>query len=294
MTEDRSNAGPRVLAHQRGGRGTRRVPYPIGIRTAQVVSRTEITPHLLRLTVASPAIKEVQTHACDDHVGMVFPLEDGTRNDPTYNPDRQMLDWHSPQPTMRKYTIRRHDGVAGEIDLDIVLHSGGLASDWATQVRPGAAVVLAGPPGALAFSHTYDHYVFAVDTTALPALARWLDEGDWLEERGVTVQVVIDHDHDQETSYPLRQRPGVTVEWLSRARGSQLADAVAGLDLGGRAPDEVFLFAAGEANDIKPLRRWSKQRGIDALVTGYWKRGATAHDDDHDDEDTDHSHNDEE
>lgn len=282
MNDDRSNAGPRVLAHQMAGRGTLRVPYVIGVRSARVVSRTQVTEHMLRLTVASSAIRDVPTHACDDHVGVVFPLADGTRNDPTFNADRQMLDWHSPSPPMRKYTIRRHDVEAGEMDLDVVVHPGGLASDWATRADAGTEVVLVGPPGAVAFPHTYDHYVFAIDTTALPAVARWLDEGDWLQEREVTVQVVIDHDHDEETAYPLRPLPGLSVQWLSRAGGSQLADVVAGLDLG-HDPAEVFLFAAGEASDIKPLRRWSKQQGMDALVTGYWKRGAADHDD-HDDE----------
>lgn len=290
MSGDRLDPGPQVLAHQAEGRGTKRIPYQVQIRTATVVARTEVTPHMLRLTVAAPEVSDVHTHACDDHVGVVFPLPDGTRNDPTYNPERLMLDWHQPQPRMRKYTIRRIDRAAGKMDLELVLHDGGLASDWATDVSVGEDVVLAGPPGALAFAHTYRHYVFALDPTALPALGRFLDEADWVEERGVTVQVLVDHDHAAETQYPLRERAGVTVEWLSRAAGSRLAEAVAGLDLGAHDPTDVFLFAAGEATDLKPLRRWSRERGIDALVTGYWKRGATEHDD-HDDEDhDDHDH----
>ncbi|MDT0200886.1 siderophore-interacting protein [Nocardioides sp. AE5] len=287
MTEARGNdvrrdPEPAVRAHQDRGRGTVRVPYPVGIRTTTVLARTEVTPHMLRLTLAGPEIARLHSHACDDHVGVVFPLEDGTRNDPTYDPDRLMLDWSAPAPPMRKYTIRRHDPAAGELDLDIVLHPGGLASDWAVGAQPGDEVVLAGPPGSLAFAHTYSCYVFAIDTTALPALARWLEEGDWIEERGVAVHVLVDHDHPGEVDYPLPSRPGLTVAWLPRAGGSQLATAVAELDLAGADPGDTFLFAAGEAGDIKPLRRWSKEQGIDSLVTGYWKRGAVELD--HDDE----------
>lgn len=294
MSEERAaDPGPRVRAHQTGGRGTVRVPYPVGIRTTRVVSRTEVTPHMLRLTLAGPEVADLHSHACDDHVGVVFPLEDGTRNDPTYNPDRLMLDWRAPAPPMRKYTIRRHDPATGELDLDIVLHPGGLASDWAVDLQPGEDVVLAGPPGSLAFPHTYRHYLFALDTTALPALARWLEEGDWIEERGVTVHAFVDFDQHEERDYPLTPRRGVTVEWLARTGGSRLADTVAGLDLTGHAAEDVFLFAAGEAGDIKPLRRWSRQSGIDALITGYWKRGATEidHDDEgHADDEHDHDH----
>ncbi len=298
MTTARANPGPAVRAHHLTGRGTVRVPYQTQIRSTRVVARAQVTPHMLRLTLAGPALAVLHSHACDDHVGVVFPLADGTRNDPTYNPQREMLDWASPMPPMRKYTIRRHDPVAGELDVDIVVHPGGLASEWAASAAVGEEVVLAGPPGSLAFAHTYRHYVFAIDTTALPALARWLDEGDWIEEQGVTVQVWVDHDHPDEANYPLRARSGVRVEWLLRTGGSRLADAVAGRGLDGRDPSEVFLFAAGEAGDIKALRRWSKQAAIASLVTGYWKRGATAvdhvdeghadgeddgdHDDDHD------------
>lgn len=279
MTDRLVDPGPLVRAHHTGGRGTARFPYVVRVRTTRIVARTQITPHMLRLTLAGPELRVLDTHASDDHVGVVFPLEDGGRNDPTYNPERQMLDWGTPLPPMRKYTIRRHDRDAGELDLDIVLHPGGLASDWATTAQVGEDVVLAGPPGSLAFAHTYDHYVFAIDTTALPALARWLDEGDWIEERGATAQVLIDHDHPAESSYPLRERAGVSLQWLPRGAGSRLADAVMGLDLSGYAADDVFLFAAGEAGDIKPLRRWAKAEGIASLITGYWKRGAVAVDD---------------
>lgn len=298
MSVDRSDPGPRVRAHQASGRGTVRVPYPVGIRPGRVVRRTLVTPRMLRLTVAGPEIRDVLSFACDDHLGVVFPLEDGTRNDPTYNPERQMLDWPRPMAPMRKYTIRRHDPVAGEVDLDIVLHPGGLASDWAVDAEPGDEVILAGPPGSLAFPHTYSHYVFAIDSTALPALARWLDEGDWIEDRGVSVEVLVDVDDPSDTDYTLREREGVTVRWLPRTGGSHLADTVAALDLTGHDPDEVFLFAAGEAGDIAPLRRWSKKNGIAALITGYWKRGAAllayeaAEHDDHDHDHDDHDHDD--
>lgn len=274
MSGDRTTPGPRVRAHQSGGCGTVRVPYPVGVRPTTVIRRTRLTPRMLRLTLAGPGIERLHSYACDDHLGVVFPLEDGTRNDPVFNPDRQMLDWTHPLPPMRKYTIRRHDPAAREVDLDIVLHPGGLASDWAMGVQPGDEVVLAGPPGSLAFAHTYDHYVFAIDTTALPALGRWLDEGDWIEERGVSVRVLVDHDDPAETAYPLRRRDGVSVEWLPRAGGSRLAEAVAALDVVDLDPTRVFLFAAGEAGDIAPLRRWARQRGVASLVTGYWKRGA--------------------
>lgn len=261
----RTDPGPRVAEFHAHGRGLRRIGYPIRLTRGVLVARTEVTPSMLRLTVVGPELADFHTHQADDHVKIVFAHPDGTRNDPVPN-DQQTLDWPRPHPPARKYTVRRFDAAACELDLDVVLHDGGLASTWAAEVAVGDEVVLAGPPGAKAFAQTYDHYVLVADPTALPAVARWLDEAPV----DVSADVIIDVDHEHERGYPLRALDGVRVQWLDRSAGSRAAEVVAALAL----PDgDTFLFAAGEAGDIKPLRAWAKAHDIDALITGYWKRG---------------------
>ncbi|MEU4422098.1 siderophore-interacting protein [Actinoplanes sp. NPDC024001] len=260
MSVDRSAPGPRVAAHQRGGRGLARVPYPIGVRTVTISAITEVTPAMRRLTLSGPGLAGFHTHQCDDHVKVVFPMADGVRNDPVPN-DHQMLDWPRPMPPTRRYTIRRYDPATLELDLDFVLHDGGLASTWARNARLGEQVTVAGPPGCKVFAHTYAHYLFAVDATALPALGRWLDESP----ADVSAHVVIAGD---EKAYPLAGRERVTVVHDDLR-------AVTGLPV----TDDTFLFAAGEATALKPLRAWSRGR-LDHLVTGYWKHGVADHDED--------------
>ncbi|MFI0355267.1 siderophore-interacting protein [Actinomadura sp. 9N407] len=250
----------KVREQHRNGTGLDRIPYPICIRTPKIVRREEVTPRMLRLTLGGPELDGTHTYQADDHVRIVFPDPDGTRRLPIPN-DRQMLDWPSPFPTTRKYTIRRYDAAARELDLDFVLHKGGLASEWAAGAEIGEEVAIAGPPGAKTFPHTYDHYVFAVDATALPAAGRWLDESP----EDVSATVVIDGDD----AYPLAHRDGVRI-----VRGD-LAETVQGLR---PAEGRTFLFAAGEADALKPLRSWSKGR-MDALFTGYWKRGVVEFED---------------
>lgn len=262
---DRHDPRGRVAAHHRSGTGLVRVAYPIGVRAATVLRRTPLTPRMLRLTFGGPGLDGFHSYQADDHVRIVFPDPDGTRRVPVPN-DRQMLDWPRPFPTTRKYTVRRYDAAARELDIDFVLHDGGVASGWARQAAVGEEAVIAGPPGAKAFPHTYDHYVLAVDPTALPAAARWLEEA----AADVSADFVVETDEASEHDYPLPHRAGVTVHRLVRTGGrSELARTVTGLSLpAGRS----FLFAAGEAEDIKPLRAWHQGR-LDALFTGYWKRG---------------------
>lgn len=269
---NRRNPRERVLAHHRDGAGLERIAYPIGVRTTTVVAKEYLTPKMLRLTLGGPGLDGLHTYQADDHVKIVFPDPDGTHRIPVPNDDL-MLDWPHPLPPTRKYTIRRYDAAARELDLDLVVHPGGLAAEWARSLETGAGVVVAGPPGAKSFPHNYDHYLFAVDATALPAVARWLDESP--DE--VSAHVVIEVEDEDETKYPLAERAGVTVDWLVRPPGTPLlASAVKALPAPG---PRTFLFAAGEADTVKPLRTWSRELGLPCLVTGYWKRGIANHDD---------------
>jgi len=247
-----------------------RVGYPIRVRTLQLLRREHVTPWMVRLTLGGPGLEGLERHAPDDHVRIVMPLPDGTRNDP--RPDGDVLDWRTPAPPSRCYTIRSHDPVAREMTVDVVVHEGGLVSGWAQEAQVGEDVVVAGPPGAKAFGHGYDHYLFAVDTTALPAVAAWLEQAP----ADVSAEVLIDHDHPEERDYPLPVRERVTVTWLDRSTGSRLAEEVsrAAVVEGG-----TFLFAAGEAEDLRPLRAWGRENCAGVLVTGYWKRGVDDFDD---------------
>jgi len=262
---ERDDPAPRVAAHHAGGEGIAKIGYPIGIRTVTLLRKRYVTPSVLRLTVGGPGLAGFHTHQADDHFKIVFPDADGTLRLPV--PDEELsLTWPRPSPTSRRYTARRYDALAGELDIDLVIHPGGVASDWAVAAEPGADVAIAGPPGAKAFPHTYDHYVFAVDTTALPAAARWLEESPI----DVSAHLVVETGHADEHRYPLAARAGVQVTWLVLEGGaSTLAETVRALPL---PEGRVFLFAAGEADDIKPLRAWAKGR-LDALFTGYWRRG---------------------
>ncbi|MFB4312164.1 siderophore-interacting protein [Actinomadura sp. GTD37] len=267
---ERRNPRGRVLEHHRTGTDVRRIGYPIGVRTLRVLRREQVTPNIVRLTLGGPELAGFHTYQADDHIKIIFPDADGAVRLPAPTADMD-LDWPKPSPPSRRYTIRRYDADAGELDMDFVLHPGGLASEWAAAAEPGEDAAVAGPPGAKAFPHNYDHYVFAVDATALPAAARWLEESP----QDVSAQLVVETADAADHAYPLAPRAGAEVTWLVRDGGrSPLAAAVRSLDL---PAGRTFLFAAGETGAIKPLRSWARDlkaaTGVDALFTGYWKLG---------------------
>ncbi|MYY83440.1 MULTISPECIES: siderophore-interacting protein [unclassified Streptomyces] len=268
------------IAEVRAGRHAEKVGYPIGIREAEVVRTVKVGEGLLRLTLGGPGTEGFEAHAPDEHVKLIFPEPDGELRLPERN--GAMLRWPRPAPTSREYTVRRYDPVTGELDIDIVPHEGGLASDWAHTVEPGAVVHVAGPPGGLIVPHAYDRYLLAGDITALPAIARRLEELPRTAKGWAFVEVA-DADEEIELSAP----EGFEVHWLHRGglpagTGGALERAVTAVTV--PAGERVYVWVAGEAGQIKPLRRWVRDElGLgkaDHDITGYWKRGVADFDED--------------
>ncbi|WP_409181304.1 siderophore-interacting protein [Amycolatopsis sp. VS8301801F10] len=270
------------IAEVRAGRQAEKVPYPIRIRRAEVVRTSAVGAGLLRVTLGGPGTAGFEAHSPDEHVKILFPDADGQLRLPEPNGD--LLRWPKPSPVSREYTVRRYDPESGELDLDVALHDGGLGSDWARAVRPGETVHVAGPPGGLIVPHNYDRYLLAGDITALPALARWLEELPRTAVGWAFAEVA-----DASEEIDLDAPDGVEVHWLHRgaaAPGSVelLADAVREVKV--PEGERLYAWVAGEAGAIKPLRRWLRDDlGLareDYDVTGYWKRGVADFDDEHD------------
>lgn len=268
------------IAEVRAGRHAEKVGYPIGIRETEVVRIVTVGSGLLRVTLGGPGTEGFEAHAPDEHVKLIFPDPDGTLRLPERN--GTMLRWPRPALTSREYTVRRYDPATGEIDIDIAAHDGGLASDWARAVRPGDRMHIAGPPGGLIVPHAYDRYVLAGDITALPAIARRLEELPGTAKGWAFIEVA-DAAEEIELSAP----EGVEVRWLHRGElpagsGDALARAVTGVTV--PEGERVYVWVAGEAGQIKPLRRWVRDElrleKADCDITGYWKRGVADFDED--------------
>jgi NADPH-dependent ferric siderophore reductase len=175
----------------------------------------------------------------------------------------------------------RFDPATGELDIDFALHRGGVASDWAESVEPGARVPVAGPPDGFVVPPHHDRYLFAGDLTALPQIARYLEELPRTATGWAIVEVA-----DAGEEIALDAPPGFTVLWVHRGdlpagSGDGLERAVRAVELAEQG--RTFVWIAGEADAVKPLRRWARDRGLpagDVRIIGYWKRGEADYDDD--------------
>lgn len=258
--------------------------FPIVLRELEVVSVSDVTPGMRRVTLGGEQFGEVAdaegrrhpvltSPGFDDSFRLFFP-HPGAREVvlPTLRHGRMEFPT-DPRPLHRVYSVRRFDAERRMLEVDFVNHGIGVATTWAARTRVGDRIHIIGPTSSAGWPSGFDRWLVAGDDTALPAIARLLDDAPEDLRAQVFIEIA-DYTHRQ----PLRELPGVKVTWLSRrdadaADSTLLLDAVRATDLG---DEETFAWLAGEQSVVRDLRRHLiDERALDKTAidfTGYWKR----------------------
>ncbi|MBK5408112.1 siderophore-interacting protein [Pseudomonas sp. TH34] len=221
-----------------------RVTHEIKRRRLEVLRVVDITPRMRRITLGGPELAGFISLGSDDHIKLLFPqnaAEQAALDSPDFN-----LRGDGPQPAMRDYTPRRYDLDIGELDIDFVLHGDGPASTWAEQAKVGQHLHIGGPRGSMIVPDIFDSYLLIGDETAIPAIARRLDE----LSAGRKVLAVIEIANAAEQQ-PLHSAAEVEVIWVVRGQ-DDLLGTVQNLTL----PDgSLYSFVATESKLSRQLRR---------------------------------------
>ena len=259
--------------------------FPITTRFLQVIRTADVSPGMRRVTMGGEQLKahtaengypvaEFRSDGFDDEFKVLIKHPDV---DVAVGPAQLdgVLDWPRGDEhlLLRTYTVRRWDPEAGEIDVDFVNHGVGPATSWARNVQPGETIQIAGPKSSSAHPKDVDWVLVGADETALPAVARWLEE--WPEgARGQFFIEVEEESHRQDLNVP----QGVELTWLIR-HGAEAGTTTLLFDALKAAEwweGKVFAWVAGEAGTLTPIRRWlRREKDLDKEqieVTGYWKK----------------------
>jgi NADPH-dependent ferric siderophore reductase len=261
----------------------RRVRHEPKLRMLEVVATQAITPRMIRVTLHGEELEGFTSLGFDDHVKLFFPAPGEVC--PSL-PESQLGDAanNAPKPIARDYTPRRYDAHLRQLEIEFALHDSGPATAWAAQARPAQILGVGGPRGLFIIPEDFEWHVLIGDETALPAINRRLEE----LPSGVRAIVVAEVDSIAEQQQFATAAQLDTI-WLHRNgedAGSDrlILDALRRLHL----PDqEVFVWMAGESTLAKAVRRyWLDERGMSkdrVKAAGYWKRGAVAVHEKHDD-----------
>lgn len=239
--------------------------------TARVARRELVTPGMARVVLddlrpepaGGPAF--ASTGVGDEVVRLLLPSGSGDVD----------VDGGGDGAVGRYYTVRRWDPRRGELWVDLVRHGHGPAARWAESAQPGDRVVLDEPDGRFAAPPEAAWVALVGDATALPAVARLVEDAAAglvdLPPLRVVVQVDDARDHQ---ALPLRD--GDELRWLG-AGEDLLAAVVAlcdGADEEGGGPG--YLWFAGEASVMRAVRRHVRhERGWPTsrwTTMAYWRR----------------------
>ncbi|HWH82691.1 MAG TPA: siderophore-interacting protein [Burkholderiaceae bacterium] len=230
-----------------------RVRHELKRRELDVLRVAAPSPHFRRITFGGESLADFTSASFDDHVKLIFDTAPGAA------------------PVMRDYTPRRVDRAARELDIDFALHGDGPAAAWAAQAAPGQRLKIGGPRGSFIVPTDFDWHLLVGDDTALPAIARRLEELPPGSRAIVRLAVADPADRRLPAT-----AAALDVEWFDSA--DALLAALRTLEL---PAGEGYAWCAGEAAAMVALRRvLVDEKGHDRhaiRAAAYWKRGAVAH-----------------
>lgn len=241
-----------------------RVSHEIKRRRLEVLRVVDITPRMRRITLGGEQLAGFVSLGSDDHIKLLFAqnaAEQAALESPTFS-----VKGEGPQPAMRDYTPRRIDLSRGELDIDFVLHGDGPASTWAEQAKPGQHLHIAGPRGSMIVPDIFDSYLLVGDETAIPAIARRLEELP--AGRKALVVIEIADEHEKQT---LDSAADVQVTWVVRGQDELLGTL---RDL--QVPEgSLYAWVATETKLSRQVRRvlLDEHKLNDEFVkaVGYWR-----------------------
>lgn len=241
-----------------------RVSHEIKRRRLEVLRVVDITPRMRRITLGGEQLAGFVSLGSDDHIKLLFAqnaAEQAALESPTFS-----VKGEGPQPAMRDYTPRRIDLSRGELDIDFVLHGDGPASTWAEQAKPGQHLHIAGPRGSMIVPDIFDSYLLVGDETAIPAIARRLEELP--AGRKALVVIEIADEHEKQT---LDSAADVQVTWVVRGQ-DELLGTVRDLQV---PEGSLYAWVATETKLSRQVRRvlLDEHKLNDEFVkaVGYWR-----------------------
>ena len=241
-----------------------RVSHEIKRRRLEVLRVVDITPRMRRITLGGEQLAGFISLGSDDHIKLLFAqnaAEQAALESPTFS-----VKGEGPQPAMRDYTPRRIDLSRGELDIDFVLHGDGPACTWAEQAKPGQHLHIAGPRGSMIVPDIFDSYLLVGDETAIPAIARRLEELPAGRKALVVIEIADEHEKQA-----LDSAADVQVTWVVRGQ-DELLGTVRDLQV---PEGSLYAWVATETKLSRQVRRvlLDEHKLNDEFVkaVGYWR-----------------------
>jgi NADPH-dependent ferric siderophore reductase len=226
------------------------VRHELRRRRVAVVARKELPSSLVRITLGGEDLAGFASFGPEDHVKLFFEGPDGiVGRDYTPSEFRPLGESSGP-----------------ELDVDFVVHgTDGPATAWASAAAEGDELEVGGPRGSRLAPIGYRNALLIADPAGLPALRRWIRAFAGEPPTHALLFGGADPAYLDEV-----EAAAAIVQVLEA--GHDLLRIVQAQDV----DEDTFVWAAGEASTLVPVRRHLKSLGLpkeNLSLHGYWRRG---------------------
>lgn len=243
---------------------------PPRFRRAELVRKHRLGERMVRVTLAGPDLKGLVIAEPAASVRLLLPSPGSTELvTPTWNGNEFLLP-DATRPIIRTFTPRRFEPATPELDLDMVIHEGGIASAWAASAEIGSSAAISGPGRGYKIDSAASGYLLGGDETAIPAVSQLLER----IPHAIPIEVHIEA-ADSSGVIPMPDHPLAVITWHQADRqappGAALVNAIQSAEIIG----STLVWCAGEAASMHQIRtHLFRERGLprsQATVRGYWK-----------------------
>lgn len=225
---------------------------------ATVLSRSQLTPGMVRVSLGGQGLADFpSTGIGDEYLRLFFPNEKTGKVHLPHITDDGRWTYPDGQDAIRcsTYTVRRHDPAESRVDIDFVVHKGGVASEWAQKAKRGETITINKPRGLYTPPSDAAWQLLVADATGLPALSRILEQTPSDMQSRIFIEVA-EAEHQQE----LPHHPHATVTWLHRSGNgvapSRLTEIIRSVPL---PATPGYIWVAGEQKVVRAIRKFVRQ-----------------------------------
>ncbi len=243
---------------------------PPSFRRVTLAGKQALSPRMIRVTLEGDDLEGLVIAEPAASVRLLVPSPG--------SPQLVMPEWNGNEflladgsrPAIRTFTPPFKTANERAIDLDLVLHDGGAASDWAAAAEAGAEAALSGPGRGYDVDADATRFLLVGDETAIPAIRQLLTVLPSGADVVVHVEVAM-----PEARVDLGASSSIDLTWHDLPAGASPGDTLVAAVEAAALGDGVLVWAAGEAAAVHRIRgHLFGPAGLPrsaATVRGYWK-----------------------